>query len=104
MGSNSRSATKFAHQIPADLKPFTEVLPPQDRSILIEFTEYALKDRATIEDAASLLPLEFALLVVFLEENKRTQRFYGELCAEIDRLKAVAQHLQEAIPLEEARS
>ncbi len=104
MGSNFRSATELVHQVTADLKPFTEVLPPQDCLVLADFTEYALSDWAAIEDAASLLALESTLLVVFLEEHKRTQRLYSELCAEIDRLKAVAQHLQEVIPLEEVRS
>ncbi len=104
MGINFDPATELVHQVIADLKPFTEVLSPQDRLIFTEFTEYALSDRAAIENAASLLLLEFTLLVVFLEEQKRTQRLYDELCAEIDRLKAVAQRLQEAIPVEEARS
>ncbi len=94
MGRNFLSATEMVHQVIADLKPFTEMLPLQDRLIFDKFTEYVLNNRAAIANATSLLPLEAALLILLLEEHKRTQHLYNELCAEIDRLKGAAQVLQ----------
>lgn len=101
MGRNFPSATEAVHQVIADLKPFTEMLPPQDRLIFSKFTEYALNNRAAIANAASLLPLEATLLILLLEEHKVTQRLYAELYAEIERLKSVAQRLEAPSPSEE---
>jgi hypothetical protein len=39
--------------------------------------------------------VETAYLIVLLEEHKRAQHLYNELNAEIERLKGVAQRLQE---------
>lgn len=94
MGRNFLSATEMVHQVIADLRPFTEMLPPQDRLIFDKFTEYVLNNRAAVANATSLLPLEAALLILLLEEHKRTQRLYNELCEEIERLKGAAQLLQ----------
>ena len=102
MVEHSRSATELVHQVVTDLRPLTEVLSPQDHSILTEFSEYALEDQSAIVNTASLLPLESTLLIVLLEEHKRTQRLYDDLSTEIERLKMVAQRLQEIMPLEEA--
>ncbi len=101
MGSDFHAATELMHQVLGDLKLFTEVLSPQDRLIFTESAEYALSGRTSSVNADSLLSLEAALIVILLEEQKRTQRLYHELCAEIERLKMVAGRLQEAISLEE---
>ncbi len=93
MGRNFLSATELVHQVIADLKPFAEMLPPQDRLIFNKFSEYALNNRAAIANAASLLPLEATLLVLLLEEHKGNQRLYDELRAEIERLKKAAEWL-----------
>ncbi len=99
MGRNFLSATEMVHQVIADLKPFADMLPPQDRLIFNRFTEYALNHRAAIANAASLLPFEAALLVLLLEEHKTTQHLYGELRVEIERLKKAAQQPDEpALP------
>jgi hypothetical protein len=63
------------------------MLPPQDRRILNKFYEYALNNRTAIANAASLMPLEATLLIILLEERKRTSRALSELRAEIERLK-----------------
>jgi hypothetical protein len=94
VGRNFLSATEMVHQVVSDLKPFAEMLPPQDRLIFNKFTEYALNNRAAIANAASLLPFEAMLLILVLEEHKVTQRLYDELRAEIERLKKAAQRLE----------
>lgn len=95
MGRDFLSATELVHQIIADLKPLTEMLPRQDRLIFAKFTETALNSQAAILNRESLLSLEATLLILLLEEHKRTQQLYGELCAEIERLKMTAERLGE---------
>lgn len=99
---NDTSATELVHQVIADLGPLTEMLPLHDRLILGKLTDYALDHQAAIANTDGLLPLEATLLILLLEEHKRTQRIYGELCAEIERLKGVAQQLLD-MPLVEER-
>ncbi len=98
MGRNFLSSTQAVQQVIADLKPFTAMLPPQDRLIFDRFYEYALNNRAAIANAASLLPLEATLLILLLEEHKRTQRLYSELRLEIDRLKKATYRPEEPSP------
>ena len=97
MGRNFLSATELVHQVIADLKPFAEMLPPQDRLIFNKFAEYTLNNRAAIANATSLLPLEATLLTLLLEEHKRNQRLYDELRAEIERLKKATAQVTELI-------
>jgi hypothetical protein len=94
MGRNFLSATELVHQVIADLKPFTEMLPPQDRIIFNKFSEYALNNRAAIANTTSLLPLEATLLILLLEEHKSNQRLYDELHAEVERLKKATERLE----------
>ncbi len=101
MGRDFHAATELMHQALGSLKAFTEILLPQDRLTFIEFAEYALCGRTSSMNADSPLSSEAALIVILLEEQKRTQHLYNELCAEIERLKMVAVRLQEAISLEE---
>lgn len=101
MGRNLPSATEMVHQVIADLKPFAEMLSPQDRLIFNKFTEYALNNRAAIANAATLLPFEATLLVLVLEEHKMTQRLHNELRAEVERLKKAVRGLQELMPAED---
>jgi ABC-type uncharacterized transport system YnjBCD permease subunit len=97
MGRNFLSATELVHQVIADLKPFADMLPPQDRIIFNRFAEYALNNRAAIANATSLLPLEATLLILLLEEHKRSQRLYNELLTEIERLKKATASVAELI-------
>ncbi len=101
MGRNFLSATEMVHQVIADLRPFAEMLSPQDRLIFNKFAEYALNNRAAIANAASLLPFEATLLILLLEEHKVNQRLYGELYAEIERLKKAAHRLEALTPSED---
>ncbi len=87
MGRNFPSATQLVHEVIGELKPFSEMLSPHDRWILNTFYEYALNNRAAIANAASLMPLEATLLIILLEERKRTNHVLNELQAEIEKLK-----------------
>ncbi len=100
MGRNFPSATELVHEVIGELKPFSEMLPPHDRWILNRFYEYALNSRTAIANAASLMPLEATLLVILLEERKRTSRVLDELQAEIEKLKRAQRRLEQ--PAEES--
>jgi hypothetical protein len=102
MGRNFPSATQLVHEVIGELKPFSEMLPPHDRWILNRFYEYALNNRAAIANAASLMPLEATLLIILMEERKRTNRAIHELQAEIEKLKQGQQRLQQPAGAPEA--
>lgn len=93
MGRNFPSATQLVHEVIGELKPFSEMLPPHDRWILSQFYEYALNNRAAIANAASLMPMEATLLIILLEERKRTNHAISELQAEIAKLTGDQQRL-----------
>ena len=95
MGRNFPSATQLVHEVIGELKPLSEMLPPHDRWILTKFYEYALNNRAAIANAASLMPLEATLLIIVLEERKRTNRVISELQAEIEKLKKDRKQLEQ---------
>jgi len=94
MGRNFPSATQLVHEVIGELKPFSEMLAPHDRWILNRFYEYALNNRAAIANAASLMPLEATLLIILLEERKRTNHVLNELQAEIEKLKRDQKRLE----------
>ncbi len=93
MGRNLPSATQLVHEVIDELKPVAEMLPPHDRWVLNRFYEYALNNRTAIANAASLMPLEATLLIILLEERKRTSRVLDELQAEIEKLKQAQRRL-----------
>jgi len=95
MGRNLPSATQLVHEVIGELKPFSEMLPPHDRWILNRFYEYALNNRAAIANAASLMPMEATLLIILLEERKRTNHVLNELQAEIEKLKQEQKRLRD---------
>jgi hypothetical protein len=101
MGRNFPSATQLVHEVIGELKPLADMLPPHDRWILTRFYEYALNNRAAIANAASLMPLEATLLIIVLEERKRTNRVVSELQAEIEKLKKDRQQLQQEMDEED---
>ncbi|HEY6071974.1 MAG TPA: hypothetical protein VIV15_00935 [Anaerolineales bacterium] len=101
MGRNFLSSTELIHQVIADLKPFVEMLSPQDRIIFNKFSEHALNHRAAIANAASLLPLEATLLILLVEEHKRNQRLHDQLRAEIAKLRKAIEQLAGTNPAEE---
>lgn len=98
MGRNFPSATQLVHEVIGELKPFSEMLPPHDRWILNKFYEYAMNNRAAIANAASLMPLEATLLIILLEERKRTNHILNELQAEIEELKKDRKQLKPPEP------
>lgn len=87
MGRNFPSATQLVHEMIGELKPLSEMLAPQDRWILNRFYEYAMNNRAAIANAASLMPMEATLLIILLEERKRTNQAIHELRAEVAKLR-----------------
>jgi hypothetical protein len=96
MGRNFPSATQLVHEMIGELKPLSEMLAPQDRWILNRFYEYALNNRAAIANAASLMPMEATLLIILLEERKRTNQAIHELRAEVEKLRQDQKHLPQA--------
>jgi hypothetical protein len=94
MGRNFPSATQLVHEMIGELKPLSEMLAPQDRWILNRFYEYALNNRTAIANAASLMPMEATLLIILLEERKRTNQAIHELQAEIAKLQQHQKRLQ----------
>ena len=94
MGRNFPSATQLVHEMIGELKPLSEMLAPQDRWILNRFYEYALNNRTAIANAASLMPMEATLLIILLEERKRTNQAIHELQAEIAKLRLHQKRLQ----------
>jgi hypothetical protein len=95
MGRNFPSATQLVHEVIGELKPFSEMLPPHDRRVLNTFYEYAMNNRAAIANAASLMPLEATLLIILLEERKRTNHILSQLQAEIEELKKDRKQLKQ---------
>ncbi len=88
MGRNFASATELVRQMIGELEHVGEVLPLTERHILKQFCDFALNNRAAIANAASLTPLEVMLLVVLVDERKRSERIEYELRRDIERLKA----------------
>ncbi len=100
MGRNTLSTTALAHKLIADLKPLSEMLPPNERRIVEKFFDVILQQRVAISEATDLLPLEAALVVLLVEERRRNdfeneeiyqelQRQIQELRGEIEMLKSV---------------
>jgi hypothetical protein len=96
MGRNFPSATQLVHEVIGELKPFSEMLAPHDRWILNRFYEYALNNRAAIANAAGLMPMEATLLIILLEERKKTNHAISELQAEIKTLRQEHKRLHQA--------
>jgi hypothetical protein len=96
MGRNFPSATQMVHEMIGELKPLSEMLAPQDRWILNRFYEYALNNRTAIANAASLMPMEATLLIILLEERKRTNQAIHELQGEIAKIRQEQKRLGQA--------
>jgi hypothetical protein len=94
MGKNTLSTTQLAHQIIADLKPLSEMLPPGKRRIVEKFFEYILQERVAIGNASDLIPLEAALIVILLEEHRANQHEHNELYSQLQELRRVVEELK----------
>ena len=98
MGRSLPSATQLAFDEFAELRPLYGAMRRSDQLILDRFFEQLLQHRAAIANATSLLPMEVMPLVLLLEERKRNNRMYDELCSQIDRLERKLRHLGTQAP------
>ena len=87
MGRNLLSTTGLAHKLIADLKPLSEMLPPNERRIVENFFEIILQQRVAIAEATDLLPLEAALVILLVEERRRANSEESELYKQIQELR-----------------
>ena len=99
MGRSLPSATQLAFDEFAELRPLYGALRRTDQLILDKFFEQVLQHRAAIANATSLLPLEVMPLVILLEERKRSNRMYDELCSQIERLERKVRLLEAETPV-----
>lgn len=95
MGRNTLSTTARAHQLIAELKPLSEMLPPNERRIVEKFCDTILQQRVAISEATDLLPLEAALIILLAEERRKTNleldgvyRQLQQMKDEIERLRS----------------
>ncbi len=87
MGRNLLSTTGLAQKIVSDLKPLSEMLPPNERRIVEHFFEAILQQRVAIANATDLLPLEAALVILLMEERKTNRHEQNELYIQLQEMK-----------------
>jgi hypothetical protein len=87
MGRNLLSTTGLAQKIVSDLKPLSEMLPPNERRIVEHFFEAILQQRVAIANATDLLPLEAALVILLMEERKTNRLEQNELYRQLQEMK-----------------
>ncbi len=87
MGRNLPSTTGLVQKIIADLTPLSEMLSPSDRRLMEKFFDSILEQRVAIANATDLLPLEAALLILQLEERKRTNHEFNRLYEQLQRMQ-----------------
>ncbi len=87
MGRNLPSTTGLVQKIIADLTPLSEMLSPSDRRLMEKFFDSILEQRVAIANATDLLPLEAALLILQLEERKRTSHELTRLYEQLQRIQ-----------------
>lgn len=97
MGRNLLSTTGLAHKLIADLKPLSEMLPPNERRIVENFFETILQQRVAIANATDLMPLEAALVTLLVEERKRNHHENTGLYEQIDVLRRQIRELGQEI-------
>src|SRR5687767_370546 len=71
----------------AEVKSLYGALRRSDQLILDDLFDSIQQHRAAIANAASLLPLEAILLLMFMDERKRHAHIQNELYQEIERLR-----------------
>lgn len=97
MGRNNLSTTQLAHKLIANLKPLSEMLPPNERRIVEKFFETILQQRVAIAEAADLLPLEAALVILLAEERRRNNYENGEIYQQIQELRGEIERLKQEV-------
>ncbi|MFT3892750.1 MAG: hypothetical protein QM730_14055 [Anaerolineales bacterium] len=87
MGRNTLSTTALAHQLIAELKPLSEMLPPNERRIIEKFFDTILQQRVAIAEATDLMPLEAALVILLADERRRNNLENDEIYRQIQQMK-----------------
>ena len=87
MGRSLPPATQLVLQQIDEVRPIYEALRRSDQLILDAIFDEIQAHRAAIANAANLLPLEVMLVLSQLEQRKRFNRLYDELCNELEELQ-----------------
>ena len=87
MGRHTLSTTALAHQLISNLKPLSEMLPPNERRIVEKFFDIILQQRVAISEATDLMPLEAALVILLAEERRRSNLEIDEVYRQLQQLK-----------------
>lgn len=87
MGRTLPSTTQLILDEFAELKPLYGALRRSDQLIFDKFFEAVSQHRAAIDNARNLLPMELIPLAILLEERKRSNHRFIELCKRIEDLE-----------------
>jgi hypothetical protein len=98
MGRTLPSATQLILEEFAELKPLYGALRRSDQLIFDKFFEAISQHRAAIDNARNLLPMELIPLAILLEERKRNNQMFIELCR---RVEALENQNERSLPPEE---
>lgn len=94
MGRNLLSTTALAHKLIAELKPLSEMLPPNERRIVEKFFDTILQQRVAIAEATDLLPLEAALIILLADERRRNNLENDEIYRQMQEMKDEIERLR----------
>lgn len=97
MGRNLLSTTALAHKLIAELKPLSEMLPPNERRIVEKFFDTILQQRVAIAEATDLLPLEAALVILLADERRRNNLENDEIYRQMQQLRDEIERLKTKI-------
>lgn len=87
MGRTFPSATQLILEEFAELKPLYGALRRADQLIFDKFFEAISQHRAAIDNARNLLPMELIPLAILLEERKRNNHMFIDLCRRVEELE-----------------
>jgi hypothetical protein len=87
MGRTLPSATQLILDEFAELKPLYGALRRSDQLIFDKFFEAISQHRAAIDNARNLLPMELIPRAILLEERKRNNHRFIQLCKRIEDLE-----------------
>ena len=87
MGRSLPPATQLVLQQIDEVRPIYEALRRSDQLILDAIFNEIQAHRAVIANSANLLPLEVMLVLSQLEQRKRFNHLYDELCNEFEKLQ-----------------
>ena len=100
MGRTLPSATQLILDEFAELKPLYNALRRGDQLIFDKFFEAISQHRAAIDNARNLLPIEMIPLAILLEERKRNNQMFLDLCRQMEDLE---RRIIRLLPPEERR-